>query len=142
MPWHRYFMKTHETLLQNECNYTGAQPYWDEMMDADASTNISDSVVFDPDTGFGGEGGDCVTDGPFVNATFHLTASEGVVSSSSFCLSRSFSNTIFQKANSTNTGSCLELDNYTLAYDCFATTPHVAGHGGVGGTMLDVVRPS
>lgn len=138
LPWHRYYMKTHETILQQECNYTGAQPYWDEMRDADASYNISDSVVFDPDTGFGGEGGDCVTDGPFVNLTLHLTAAWGNVSSSSFCLSRSFNNNIWQNANSTNTNPCLESANYTEAASCFPSNPHTAGHGGVGGTMLDV----
>lgn len=37
LPWHRYYVRVHELLLQTECNYTGAQPYWDEQLDADAS---------------------------------------------------------------------------------------------------------
>lgn len=132
-------MKMHETLLRNECNYTGYQPYWDELRDADASYNVSDSIVFDPDTGFGGEGGDCVTDGPFVNITLRLTEEWGVVNSSDYCLSRSFDNDIFQGANSTNVAACMAAENFTAATDCFKSDPHTAGHGGVGGTMLDVV---
>ena len=26
LPWHRYFLHAHETLLRNECNYTGPIP--------------------------------------------------------------------------------------------------------------------
>lgn len=132
-------MHTHETLLRNECNYTGYQPYWDEMMDADNSYNISDSIVFDPTTGFGGEGGDCVDDGPFSNITLHLTANWGVISSSDYCLSRDFNNEIWQGANSTHVAECMETQNFTSADSCFRSNPHTAGHGGVGGTMLDVV---
>lgn len=135
-------MHTHETLLRTECNYTGAQPYWNEMLDADASTSIADSVVFDPDTGFGGEGGDCVTDGPFVNTTLRLAGNWGVISSSEYCLSRSFSDTTFQGAASTNVETCMASENFTAADSCLRANPHTAGHGGVGGTMLDVVRKS
>lgn len=134
-------MKVHETVLRNECNYTGWQPYWDEMRDADNSSDISYSVVFDPDTGFGGEGGDCVDDGPFANLTLHLSAQWGVVSSSDYCLSRDFNSKVWVNANSTNTGPCFDSENYTVAADCFPSNPHTAGHGGVGGTFLDVVCP-
>lgn len=140
LPWHRYFMHTHETVLRNECNYTGFQPYWDEMRDADASVNVSDSVVFDPKTGFGGEGGDCVTDGPFVNITLHLHETWGVIETYDYCLYRDFSNTGFQGANSTYVDACMATENFTAADACFRSNPHTAGHAGVGGVMLDVVR--
>lgn len=133
-------MHTHETILRNECNYTGYQPYWDEMRDADASTNVSDSVVFDPDTGFGGEGGDCVTDGPFVNLTLHLHEYWGVIETYDYCLNRSFSDTSFQGANSTYVDACMAAENFTAADSCLRSNPHTAGHAGVGGVMLDVVR--
>lgn len=34
LPWHRYFLYTHERLLREECSYTGAIPWWDETKDA------------------------------------------------------------------------------------------------------------
>lgn len=132
-------MKAHETLLRNECNYTGYQPYWDEMRDADSSYNVSDSVVFDPTTGFGGEGGDCVTDGPFANTTLRLAESWGVINTTEYCLARSFGNEGFQGANSTHVATCMAAQNFTAADSCFRSSPHTAGHAGVGGTMLDAV---
>lgn len=132
-------MKAHETLLREECNYTGYQPYWDEKRDADHSSDVGDSTVFDPETGFGGEGGDCVTDGPFVNITLRLSEDWGVVSSSDYCLSRSFNNQGFQGASSTYVDACMAAQKFTTADECLRSDPHTAGHAGVGGTMLDAV---
>lgn len=69
LPWHRLYMRAHEILLQDECGYTGAQPYWDELADVTNAT-IETASVFDVDTGFGsGSLGDdgCVNTGPFQN---------------------------------------------------------------------------
>lgn len=81
LPWHRWYVQLHEDLLRNECGYAGAQPYWDWSIDADA-VNVPNSPIFDPDTGFGGDGrltgsdvpgyGRCVVDGPFANSTLTL----------------------------------------------------------------------
>lgn len=52
-------------LLREKCGYKGAHPYWDEVRD---SGNFSKSIIFDPETGFGGDGVGrhwCVQDGPF-----------------------------------------------------------------------------
>ncbi|EDU41090.1 monoxygenase [Pyrenophora tritici-repentis Pt-1C-BFP] len=90
--WHRYFVATYEKALRDECGYTGGQPYWDWSLDGDASdpqsTKPTKSPVFDPVTGFGGNGirvvatpkqnpfnltstgGGCVQDGPFVAPNF------------------------------------------------------------------------
>ncbi|KAK7705175.1 hypothetical protein SLS64_008069 [Diaporthe eres] len=135
LPWHRYFMWTHEKLLRDECNYTGYQPYWEESLD---SGNISASVVFDPVTGFGGEGGDCVDDGPFANLTLGLSSNGSQIWEEDYCLARSFSDTIFDYGNTTYIEECLSYDNYTGALECYMSLPHVAGHGGVGGTILSV----
>jgi tyrosinase len=27
LPWHRYYLVTHETLLRNDCGYKGPMPY-------------------------------------------------------------------------------------------------------------------
>lgn len=81
LPWHRWFVKFHEDLLRSECGFTGNMPYWDWSIDADAR-NTQNSPVFDPDTGFGGNGkltgsdvpgfGRCVVDGPFANSNLTL----------------------------------------------------------------------
>lgn len=34
LPWHRYFLNIYETLLREECSYTGPLPWWDETKDA------------------------------------------------------------------------------------------------------------
>jgi tyrosinase len=73
LPWHRYFLHVYEQTLREKCNYTGGLVYWDWTLDSEA---IENSPVFDPKTGFGGDGevggeltvsntGRCVIDGPF-----------------------------------------------------------------------------
>lgn len=81
LPWHRWYVKLHEDLLRDECGFTGTQPYWDWSIDADA-LNTPNSPVFDPVTGFGGDGKRtgsdvpgfqrCVVDGPFANTNLTL----------------------------------------------------------------------
>ncbi|KAL1620945.1 hypothetical protein SLS54_005877 [Diplodia seriata] len=136
LPWHRLYMRAHELLLQTECNYTGAQPYWEESLDV---TALNASSVFDPTTGFGGNGAgddECVADGPFQNLTLHINQTS---SSASYCLSRSLDADNFQKANTTYIDECYASADYDTAYQCYKSSPHTAGHAGVGGTMLDVV---
>ncbi|KAF2645886.1 Di-copper centre-containing protein [Massarina eburnea CBS 473.64] len=134
LPWHRLYMRVHEKLLQDECGYTGAQPYWEEALDVD---DLASSVVFDPDTGFGGFGnGSCVTDGPFTQLELHITQ---YTNYGNYCLTRSMGENIFQGATLSSISECLNTTTYDDAYDCFQQDPHTAGHGGVGGTMLDVV---
>ncbi|KAH7356246.1 hypothetical protein BKA66DRAFT_251524 [Pyrenochaeta sp. MPI-SDFR-AT-0127] len=93
--WHRYFVATLEAALRDECGYTGGQPYWDWSLDAEphnpSSTKPFESAIFDPYTGFGGNGpyiaptpeqnvfnisggtgGGCVQDGPFIASAFPL----------------------------------------------------------------------
>ena len=81
LPWHRWFTKLHEDLLRDECGFKGTQPYWDWSIDADAK-NVPNSPIFDPVTGFGGDGQRtnsnepgfqrCVVDGPFANTNLTL----------------------------------------------------------------------
>lgn len=81
LPWHRWYVQLHENLLRNECGFTGAQPYWDWSIDADA-VDMPNSPLFDPVTGFGGNGKRtgsnevgferCVIDGPFANTNLTL----------------------------------------------------------------------
>lgn len=81
LPWHRWFVQLHEHLLRTECGFLGAQPYWDWSIDADAR-DTPNSPLFDPVTGFGGNGKRtetdepgfqrCVVDGAFANTTLTL----------------------------------------------------------------------
>lgn len=122
-------MRVHEYLLQSECGYEGGQPYWNEVLDMDA---LNQSVVFDPNTGFGGEGGDCVTDGPFVNLTLHMNSSS---TSASYCLTRSFNQNGFQTGQQQYIDECFNTTNYEDAFECYQVNPHTAGHSAVGGTV-------
>lgn len=138
LPWHRLYMRAHEILLQTECGYTGAQPYWDELSDVTNGT-LEEASILDADTGFGtGDVDDdgCIINGPFVNLTMHINQTSN---SADYCLSRSLNQNGFNWANSTYLDTCLETDNYEDAWQCFISSPHTAGHSAIGGTMLDVV---
>ncbi|KAF4545856.1 Amino acid transporter [Lasiodiplodia theobromae] len=136
LPWHRYYVHLHEHLLRTECNYTGYQPYWYEVEDAN---NLTASIVWDVDTGFGGNGvGDdgCVVDGPFANHTLNISPA---TNNTPYCLSRDFNADIFTGANQTYLDECFAMTNYSVAWDCWATQPHGSAHAGIGGTMQDAI---
>jgi len=87
-------LKIYENTLHEKCGYTGGLVYWDWTLDSDALEN---SPVFDPDTGFGGDGevggditvgksGRCLVDGPFAG----ITADYYDVKYDPHCLSRGF----------------------------------------------------
>lgn len=103
--------------------------YWHESLDVGA---LNESSVFDPDTGFGGEGGTCVDNGPFQHLRLHINQTS---SHDNSCLHRSFNTQIFAKADQEYVDECMETDNYEDAWNCYIENPHVAGHGGVGGTV-------
>ncbi|RPA73998.1 Di-copper centre-containing protein [Ascobolus immersus RN42] len=96
LPWHRLFLAQFERVLRAECNYTGALPYWDYSLDA---ADISQSPVFDPASGFGGNGifdeatwdlfadNYCVGDGPFADWTINI-ASGNNTAAAPRCLAR------------------------------------------------------
>ncbi|KAF4537765.1 Amino acid transporter [Lasiodiplodia theobromae] len=138
LPWHRLYMRVHEIYLQTECGYNGSQPYWNELEDAEAGP-LNESAVFDTVTGFGSGNVDangCVTDGPFVNLTIHLNLTS---TDANLCLTRDLNQSEFNLANSTYVDECQAIDTYADSWNCWGTNPHLAGHFGVGGTMLDVV---
>ncbi|KAL2064242.1 hypothetical protein VTL71DRAFT_4736 [Oculimacula yallundae] len=95
LPWHRYFVWAYETALRNECGYTGYQPYWN--WGRYASNPLANPMVDGSDTSLSGnglkynytgaplsengvivvmippgEGGGCVTTGPFKNMTVNI----------------------------------------------------------------------
>ncbi|RDW85203.1 hypothetical protein BP6252_02793 [Coleophoma cylindrospora] len=95
LSWHRQFVFLYEKALQQECGYKGTQPYWNWALYLDSpykleesllfdgsNTSMSNNGVYDPSlapivVGGGavlprGNGGGCVTAGPFVNHTVRL----------------------------------------------------------------------
>lgn len=152
-PWHRAYVTLHERLLQNECNYTGAQPYWDWTKDASDNGDLAASPVFGADdlsfgtngqgpVGGGIDGSACVTDGAFANTTLRFAQVLGVNNFTEYCLSRSFETTRYywDWANSTFADACLAQETYVGgAFDCYRAKPHSSVHLAVGGTVCAVL---
>ncbi|OAA60536.1 putative domain, di-copper centre [Niveomyces insectorum RCEF 264] len=86
LSWHRYYTWSFERALQTECGYNGTQPYWDwgrwaadpetsPIFDgSDTSLSGNGQKITHKGQSFGpaGNGGGCVTTGPFKNMTVHL----------------------------------------------------------------------
>lgn len=102
--------------------------------------DLASSTVFDPVTGFGGQGGECIDDGPFANLTIHLSYNFTSLEfyAEDRCVFRSFNETFFRLGSQANIDECFASDDATVALTCYAGNPHGSGHGGVGGTMLNV----
>jgi tyrosinase len=96
LSWHRYYLWNYERALRTECGYTGYQPYWNwgkyahdpinsPLFDgSDTSMSGNGEYVEHPDSPIpalnvtphvilpAGQGGGCVTSGPFKNFTVNL----------------------------------------------------------------------
>ncbi|KAI1294328.1 hypothetical protein F5Y03DRAFT_387695 [Xylaria venustula] len=130
LPFHRYMLAAHATLLEEECGYRGPIPY-----DVGA---IAQATIFDPITGFGGNGSgasSCITDGPFVNAALRI---EDDLSAGSYCLSRAFNEADFDKAAQANVDACLTMTDFVNASDCIGGNLLFGGHAGVNGVMASL----
>jgi tyrosinase len=150
LPWHRYHIRAHELLLQNECGYSGAQPYWDEQADVDAGPLAEASPWGDDKYSFGGDGrrGDgCVVDGPFANLTLRMGMdNRGVQNFTEYCLNRVFEPDSNPKhwnwADRRHVEECYNRKTYRSAYECYNIKPHVSAHVAVGGTVSCIVWSS
>jgi tyrosinase len=160
LPWHRYFTWLYETALIKECQYTGAQPYWDWTLDnPEYGSSFEKSSVFDPVTGFGGNGvgsviapyadqqaappGNCIGDGPFQNLNLALGYGFNV-QSNPHCLIRDINATLANDslgwtknilpllAHTDYVSMAAEWDYSSVGAP---TGPHGAGHKGVGGEV-------
>ncbi|KAJ7573717.1 tyrosinase [Mycena floridula] len=161
LPWHRRFVALYESTLRSECGYEGAQPYWDWTLDADTGT-ITNSPIFDPVHGFGGNGafiegwrgffgnlttppgsgGGCIQDGPFKD--YNLSIGPGTLVTN-HCISRAINDNLVQYMttaqflNTTNQPT-FELFRQEIGA-AFKPPPlkiHDGGHGGVNGEMGNV----
>ncbi|GAP88085.1 putative amino acid transporter [Rosellinia necatrix] len=136
LPFHRYYVTVHDRLIRTECNYTGPLPYWDEPSDVG---NIAGSPLFTEEPGFGGDGtgsDDCIADGPFADTTLHFKED---LTTSDYCISRALNDRGFNSGTRANAEACLQKDNFEDAWECLEGNPHNAGHGGVAGTMVNVL---
>ncbi|KAK3345890.1 hypothetical protein B0T25DRAFT_505972 [Lasiosphaeria hispida] len=134
LPWHRYYLAVHAALLRRECNYKGRMPYWDQVHDL---PNLRGASVFDPRTGFGGDGVGpdlCVADGPFANLRLRFTE-DLAANQPGYCLSRNMSECLFANTATANVDACQRAGSFEEAWNCLEAKPHIAGHWGIGGTM-------
>ncbi|KAF4911882.1 Tyrosinase ustQ [Colletotrichum viniferum] len=125
--WHWYFVRAHEMLLQTQCNYTGAHPYWHELTDLETAP-LNQSSIFDPVYGLGDDG--CIADGPFANLTLYMKTAS---SNNTYCLQHKLNQDDTDTANSDNLVECFNKTSYDEAWQCYNGSPHGAGHGAVGG---------
>lgn len=136
LPWHRVFILAHETLLREDCDYKGHQPYWHEPMDAG---NFMNSVVLDPVTGFGGNGSSvdlCITDGPFKD---YVNPIGPYWANTDHCLKRKVNETFSARGAQHFVDDCMACPDYECARQCIQDRPHASGHGGMGAQMLDPI---
>ncbi|PKS12625.1 hypothetical protein jhhlp_000833 [Lomentospora prolificans] len=139
LPFHRYFIHAHETLLRTECGYEGTQPgtrYWDETRDAG---RVSESDILDPNTGFGGDGvGErgCIADGPFAGYINSLGPGYKITD---HCITRFVNNTRSLRASQRFIDRCYESDTFVDVWPCLESSPHLSGHGAISGLMMDPI---
>ncbi|KAF8155716.1 tyrosinase [Crassisporium funariophilum] len=162
LPWHRNFLYIYEKALREECGYKGAHPYWDWSQDADAGKSLDKAPVFDPDTGFGGNGVPgtyklppdpahtsklfdpesfvgCVPDGPF--STYTLRLGPGIMVTE-HCLTRGIDNKYKKYITSSavaNTTKSSTYELFRIELEGAPVTPHHkmhdGGHLAIGGEM-------
>lgn len=137
-------MLTYEKALRSECGYKGAQPYWDWTLDAGPGMDIRDSPIFDPVTGFGGNGqagvpppppaltrielpvgtgGGCVLNGPFVNLSINIGPGESLAYKPR-CLSRSIRPSMSVYLNYSNIAPLAEASTFKQFDKITQSTPY------------------
>ena len=125
--------------MRNECGYKGPMPYWDEAADA---KDLKKSEIFDPKTGFGGDGKGlyrCIADGPFANLTLRFAGD--LTTKVNYCIIRTMNNCFFAGASKEALDVCMVKKTFEEAWHCLEGSPHGAGHGGVGG-IVSPLAPS
>ena len=128
-------MRVHETLLRQDCNYTGPLPYWDEQADYVAGP-VEEASVFNASTGFGSaltDANNCVVDGPFVNLTYNLVVN--LTRGADHCLQRELSQSYYDFVQQSEVDACNLFEDYENYSNCIGNNPHIDGHYAVGGTV-------
>jgi tyrosinase len=105
-------MYAHLSMLQTKCNYTGVQPYREELLYSD---NLTASAIFDTEYGFGDDGNgtdECIIDGPFANVTLHLGP---IYEVTDHCISKGLNSNAIKWANQTYLDIVFAVQNYSAA---------------------------
>ena len=113
-------------------NHPDAFRYWAEALE---SGNFSKSIIFDPVTGFGGNGTGanlCLADGPFKN--YKLSIGPGY-NLTDHCLKRKIDDLLSDNANDYYVQICMGYQTYEEAWPCWENSPHIGGHSGTGGEV-------
>ncbi|TFK24177.1 Di-copper centre-containing protein [Coprinopsis marcescibilis] len=162
LPWHRHLGTLYYNAMRNECGYRGPFAFWDWSRDADSSLPLKNSPIFDPVTGFGGDGvpgtyklppdpkGEsfagnsnykgCVGDGPFAGVLVHRGPGKMITT---HCIVRGIDESWRRGVVSTNVNNIIttstSYERFRLAIDDFMRGHiHGSGHGIVGGEMLNI----
>ncbi|KAG9126511.1 hypothetical protein FRC07_003179 [Ceratobasidium sp. 392] len=145
LPWHRWFLWLRRLDLQ-DCGYTGPTPYWDWTID---SGKLATSNIWDPTTGFGGDGNTrtndhCVEQGPYAN--FQLTYPNR------HCLARRFNNGNVRNGvlgtmqgsqySSTMIKQVMSNNNYNDFSNDVEEIPHDSIHNVISGDMAAAFSPN
>ncbi|KAI0432184.1 hypothetical protein F5Y09DRAFT_329878 [Xylaria sp. FL1042] len=144
LSWHRRFIAIYEKYLQEKCGYRGALPYWDWTLDWE---DPSSSPIFDPMTGFGGDGdpqgaetvggGRCVLDGPFSDLRpLYYGGRENP-----HCFSRGFSDFHGRNASPAMIQQIMASDDYTTFYLAVENGPHNVAPLGIKGDFDSFTAP-
>ncbi|KAH7007804.1 hypothetical protein B0J12DRAFT_714999 [Macrophomina phaseolina] len=154
---------THFVREIRACGFDGGQPYWDWSLDANSTEDFLNSEMWDPDTGFGGNGayiagtqddpapgvpvtaasfpfnlsdhtgGGCIPDGPFANMTIHMGPGPST-EFNEWCVRRDFVPSQFLlSANSTSVAAAMDQPDFGWFSQQSEMTTHNAGHVGIGG---------
>lgn len=135
LPWHRYYMHMHETVLRTECNYTGPMSWWDEEADANAGDLFRSNMWASDAFGGNSSADGCLEDGAFANTTMHIGPG---LTNTDYCLYRGWTSDYIDYMVTENIETCTQHNDYYYFFNCmveFTTSPHVAGHNTSGGIV-------
>ncbi|KAK1764369.1 putative tyrosinase protein [Phialemonium atrogriseum] len=138
LPWHRYYLSVYESMLRDECAYTGPMPWWDESKDAGkfSSAPMFTNAYFGSAPKKTADGkGTCVNDGAFKGITLHIGPGG---SFTNHCLSRAVDESLTAQCNWDFVKSCNSHNTYSDMESCAEMGPHAYGHNGIGAVMSDV----
>jgi len=147
------------------CGYSGAQPYWDWTLDTQDPSKFAKSPMFDPVTGFGGNGafipgnvsnpapglsvgppfdlpdrtgGGCIPDGPFQGLISHMGPGNSTALTP-HCVRRDFAPySLANNAGTANVSDGMAQPDYGWLERTTEFSFHAGGHWGVGGLYGDM----